>query len=946
MVSLFGPAGQMIRERDSEKALQRIERISEVTDQTGAYRLEIRAATKEAAGRYEVTIRTLREASAEDKLRVAAERVFQKAQDLDERGSGQILEKALENYKEALSLWRAAGDREGEALALGGIGIIYWYFAEFDKSLDYSKQALAIWQESKDAVGQGRALNNIGQSYNALGKNQEALNAFNESLAIWRALGKQSDEARTLNNLALVYTALNEPHKSLEHLKRSLALRRSVQDHRGEAITLHNMAGAYFVLEEYQNAQDCFAQALALRPAGDLRGRAKTLGDMGILYSRLGDKQKAMQYHIESLALKRKVRDPLGEAITLHNIGQLHSALGDKQKALEYYNLALEIHRQFPDPGEQASVLASIAELERDRGDIAEARRRIEAALDIVESLRAGVASEELRASYLASKQSTYRFYIDLLMRQHKSDPLAGHDQVALTVAERARARSLLETLAEARVNIREGVDPHLLERVSVLYRQLNDSQRRRVQLLTGPHTDEEARTAEHDIDTLRSQYQELGAQIRAASPRYAALTQPAPLGHREIQQLLDDDTLLLEYALGEERSFLWAVTKESIASFELPREAVIEEAARRTHQLLTVSHTRQRKRESELAAAELSRMLLGPVADRLEQRRLVIVADGALQYIPFAALPTPLVRSREPEVSRKLALAGALKKPGIIDHESGPLILGHEIVNLPSASVLGALRREMSNRKPASRLVAVLADPVLGPDDVRVTQAGTRGETRRAASVSEGRDDLRRSAEESGLTALERLRFTRQEAEAILALARGGKTLKALDFEASRKTATSAELEDYRIVHFATHALINSQHPELSGIVLSLVDEKGRRQDGFLRADDIYNLKLSADLVVLSACRTALGKQIKGEGLVGLVRGFMYSGAPRVVASLWDVKDDATAELMKRFYKAMLVDGLSPAAALRRAQVAMFKEGQWSAPYYWAGFVIEGDWK
>jgi len=231
----------------------------------------------------------------------------------------------------------------------------------------------------------------------------------------------------------------------------------------------------------------------------------------------------------------------------------------------------------------------------------------------------------------------------------------------------------------------------------------------------------------------------------------------------------------------------------------------------------------------------------------------------------------------------------------------------------------------------------------------VRVRQAGGQKVTDEAASLSKsgsGGDDLIRSARESGVTALERLRFTRQEAEAILALAKEGKNLKALDFEASRKTATSTELGEYRIVHFATHALINSQHPELSGIVLSLVDEKGRQQDGFLRADDIFNLNLAADLVVLSACRTALGKQIKGEGLVGLVRGFMYSGAPRVVASLWDVKDDATAELMKRFYTAMLVHRLSPAAALRAAQVSMSKEDRWAAPYYWAGFVLEGDWK
>jgi len=279
-------------------------------------------------------------------------------------------------------------------------------------------------------------------------------------------------------------------------------------------------------------------------------------------------------------------------------------------------------------------------------------------------------------------------------------------------------------------------------------------------------------------------------------------------------------------------------------------------------------------------------------------------------------------------------------------------LIVNHEIVSLPSASVLAVLRQELVDRKPVSNLIAVLADPVLRSDDLRVKQPKikTEKETNKQGSLdNDGRantKDVLRSARESGVVSLERLVFTRREAEAILSLARDGKNLKALDFDASRATATSPELAQFRIVHFATHGLINSEHPELSGLVLSLVDEEGRPQDGFLRAHDVYNMKLGVDLVVLSACQTALGKQIKGEGLVGLVRGFMYAGAPRVVASLWDVKDEATAELMKRFYQGMLKEGLRPAAALRAAQVSLRKEPLWEAPYYWAGFVLQGEWK
>ncbi|HYE14544.1 MAG TPA: CHAT domain-containing protein, partial [Pyrinomonadaceae bacterium] len=192
----------------------------------------------------------------------------------------------------------------------------------------------------------------------------------------------------------------------------------------------------------------------------------------------------------------------------------------------------------------------------------------------------------------------------------------------------------------------------------------------------------------------------------------------------------------------------------------------------------------------------------------------------------------------------------------------------------------------------------------------------------------------------------LSRLPFSRREAEMIAALAPAGQARRALDFEASRRLATSGELADYRFVHFATHGILNGEHPELSGVVLSLIDERGRPVDGFLRLNEIYNLRLPAELVVLSACQTALGREVRGEGFLGLVRGFMYAGSPRVVASLWKVDDRATAELMRRFYEGMLGQGLRPAAALRRAKVEMLKEQRWHAPFHWAAFELQGEWK
>jgi CHAT domain-containing protein len=451
--------------------------------------------------------------------------------------------------------------------------------------------------------------------------------------------------------------------------------------------------------------------------------------------------------------------------------------------------------------------------------------------------------------------------------------------------------------------------------------------------LLNRKHTPEQADVAAKEIAVITTEYEEVQAQIRARSPRYAALTQPQPLGLAEIQQqALDEDTLLLEYALGEKRSYLWLVSQRSIDSYELPPRAEVEAAARRVYELLTARPKRWTPPDPQLIAQAkaLSGMLLGAVAPRLGGKRLVVVAPGALSYLPFAALPAP-----EDE-----------KRPAR-DYE--PLIAKHEVVTVPSASVLSIIRRETEGRQRAAKSVAVLADPVFEDSDPRLASAknGTSsGGTAADAELSELKRSIRTmnfSGTRAGFT---RLAFSRQEAESINALTPKGTGLKATDFNASRGLAMSPQMSQYRIVHFATHGLLNSERPELSGLVFSLIDRKGKSQDGFLRLHEIYNLQLNAELVVLSACETGLGKEIKGEGLIGLTRGFMYAGAPRVVASLWNVDDLATAELMKLFYQRMLKDGMPAGAALRAAQLELSRQKRWASPYFWAGFVLHGEWK
>ena len=851
------------------------------------------------------------------------------------------MRKALDYYSQALPLLRATGDRRGAAATLNNSGRAYDMLGDKQKALDYYSQALPLQRATGDRGGEATTLNNIGRAYDSLGEKQRALDYHNQALPLRREVGDRGGEAATLTSIGRVYDSLGDMQKALDYYNKALPIQRAVGDRRGEATTLNNIGAAYNSLGDKLKALDYHNQALPLRRAvGDRGGEAVTLNNIGMVYNLLGDKQKALEYYMQALPLEKAVGDRRAEATTLTNIGVVYDSLGEKQKALEYVDLALQLFRAVSDRVNEAIALYHIARFERQSGDLIKARSHVENALAIIESLRAKVDVHELRASYFATVQNQYGFYIDLLMHLHKLHPSAGFDAAALNTCERARARSLLELLIEARADIRRGVDQSLLERERALQQQINAKSERRIRLLSGKYPPEQADAAAKEIDALTTELQNAQAQIRATSPGYAALVQPSPISLSEIQRQLDPDTMLLEYSLGSERSFLWAVTQTTLSSFELPKRAEIESKARAVYNLLTARNRREKgempgawqKRVAEAEAryaedsAELSRMLLGPVARRLGGKRLLIVADGALLYLPFAALPLP-----------KAGGKGA------------PLIVEHEVVNLPSASTIAVLRRELRGRKAAPLTAAVLGDPVFSVDDPRLSSARRQRESPESDSsvltsdVARALRDVDASETEVNLSPLP---FTRQEATGIIKLIPPRQGLLALDFDANKATATSPDLSQYRIVHFATHGLVDSLRPELSGIVLSLVDKQGKPQDGFLRLHEVYDLNLPAEMVVLSSCRTGLGAEIKGEGLVGLTRGFMYAGAARLVASQWKVDDEATAELMKRFYAKILKEGERPAAALRAAQIEMWRQKDWKSPFYWAAFVFQGEWR
>lgn len=841
---------------------------------------------------------------------------------------------AMKTYEQALLLSQAAADTAGTAQLYLHIGYIYADTGDNERALSQYTQALSLWRAAGDRAGEAATVSAIGLVHTVLGDFQKAIDALEgQALVLARQIGDRFGEAAAHNNLGFAFQSLGDLKQSLKHYRLGLEIYDRIQLVAGQALTVQYVGYIHDLMGNKQEALACYERGVAYsRLARNQIMEADALNYIGSIYNGLAKPEEANRYLQQALSVYRAAGQQRGQAATLINLGKYFDAIGQPQKALQHYNEALATFRTVGDRAGQVSALYNVARALRDSGDLEQAQKAIEEVIAINEAVRFKVSSNDLKAAYFASVHHQFELYVDILMSRNAA---RDSGESAFEAYERGRARSLLEALVEARADIKKGVEVGLLQRERALQRQINVKAERRIQLASEQAAASSVATLDNELSELASEYQQIQGQIRSSSPRYAALTQPAPLKLRDIQQqVLDANTVLLEYGLGENRGFVWVITAGSIKSFELPARATIETKARRVYNLLTArnrpetiknSRISQIESEYEAAAAELSRLLLGPVLQELGQKRVVVVADGALQFVPFAALPVP-------------SLQGPTGSPS----GSVPLMVEHEVVSLPSASVMALLRNEVRGRSLAPKSIAILADPVFDKRDERLLDASGRAQNLagRKRGTLRAFDGLTQGVE------LVRLPFSRREAESIMSAAEARDGLLALGFLASRTTATSGELAKYRIVHFATHGILNTQNPELSGILLSRFDERGQPQDGFLQLHEIYNLDLPCELVVLSACQTALGKEIKGEGFVGLTRGFMYAGAARVIASLWKVDDAATAELMKAFYQSMFNDKLPPAAALRAAQINMWQQPAWRSPYYWAAFTLQGEWR
>lgn len=828
--------------------------------------------------------------------------------------SANELERARDTLLAALPVAERIGDPGRLSRVWNNLGRIHRARDEIEEALSAYQASLHLRRDMGDARALATTLNNLGILHRAAGRYHRALLTLDEAARIASEHGLTTFEATVRNNLGTIANALGDRERSLLDLGRALELVRAQGDRAAEARTLNNIGWSHQQAAEYGPARESFERALAIhRELGDRGAEATTLENLARNEMHVGRLEPARKLLHRALALHRALKTQRGEAKTLAELAIVLEA-SDPQAARTHAERARLLATATHDPRTLLTAHVALARIARRGGELERARRRAETAVETLEVLRTDAGDATWRASLLASKHDVYELLVDVLLRLDAAEPGTGWAFRAFEVAEQAKARSLRDTLRAASVAPAD-VDPALVAAEARLRRQV-----RGLALRRDRSTDSDAGTVSgtgagtdsglgRRLDEAIADHRLATARLAAAAPDFARLTEPARFDATRIRTLLGSRTVLFEFLLGETSSALFVVDDRGVRAFRLPPRAEIEDQARSLIEALGARGTapgpgetlRARRARIERADAEarslaraLGRVLLAPAAGALDQRRLVVVPDGLLAYLPFAAIAHP--------------------------QTGAPLIVDREIVFLPSLDALAALR-DAPERPVAVHHLAVVADPVTDRHDPRLVSS-EMGDDRTGPAVA-------------------RLSGTAAEAQAL----RDANATTLVGFAANRDAILDGALSGHRRVHFATHGVLDGRYPELSALTLSSYDPSGGTIDGFLRLGDIYRLQLDAELVVLSACESALGRSVRGEGLIGLARGFLFAGARHVVASLWRVRDDTTARLMARFDR-RLREGDSAPAALRGAQLAMRADPSTAAPYFWAGFTGLGAWE
>ena len=811
------------------------------------------------------------------------------------------MDEAEQLLKESLEMrQRLAPDSLDVAKGLEELSALAWAKGDPQTFYDLSRRALAIEERwAPDTLEAAATLNYVAISAIERGLIEEGRAAFQRALAIQERLAPGSlTMAKTITNLGSLARETGDLDTAEELHRRALAIQEKLApESSGVAVGLSSLAQITRDRGDLDGAVELFQRSLAIwaKAAPQGLGVAANLNALGGIERMRGNLDKAWELHSRAREMREKVAPGgLDATESLRDLARVAELRGDLDQALELY-LQMEERYQRMAPGtiEDAMTFQSLGRLHRRQGHLDQAAQSLARAIDALESqIGRFGGSYEMRARFRAGHEGIYRDAVEIELAR-------GHDAEAFHLEERSRARSFLTLLAERDLDFRdvpaelEAARRDNAERYDLALRELS-----RWTPSAGPAA-REALVVK--LGDLRRERDQIAERIRSASPRVAALREPQPLDAEDARKVLDPGTLALSYSVGEEQTALFALTREG--GLRVKVLPVGEEALRRE-----VESFLERVRKPEAGSADalsrsLYRELIGPVADLVAASdRLLILPDGPLHRLPFGAL----------RAERFLI-------------EQKPL---HTALSL---TVYAAVRA--SAEPPGAAKLVAFGDP-------------------RFPKSAQGKRDLGPALRGFNWAPLPN---TRREVERIAQVYPGARVY--LGDQATEERAKAVG-RDVRVLHFATHGYTDDRSPLDSALVLTMPEEPRAGQDnGLLQAWEIFeSVRLDADLVVLSACESALGRELGGEGLIGLTRAFQYAGARSVVASLWNVADRVTAELMARFYRHYAA-GLPKDEALRAAQMELIRgpirlttsKGQGmkmdaSAPFFWAAFELFGD--
>jgi CHAT domain-containing protein/uncharacterized protein HemY len=859
------------------------------------------------------------------------------------------IEKAQHELNEALQLSRSLKYNAGEAESLAQIAVAQFELGRHSEAEQTNNQAIQIWQQLKNQRGEAQALSTQGIVYLVLDQVEQATATLKNAEALWRSLGDSDELANTLvdQNFLAIRQGQWQAALTLLNEAQGLLVDKQAEPYVAGKVAM-SLGDVYEAYGQLDTSLSYFQEALTLYRdfAHDKRAINEAANQVGRLQARLGDYAAAKQEIEQALSVALETgnefnvgmchetlgrvwleassyepaRDEFLAAISHFQksntqwlvaraqtyLGQTEHLLGHLERASEAYEKALRFYQKNPDYTNEAAIRFGLGKIALQQNQLGKAEEHLRRSITLTEQLRENAASRDLRSSFLALIHDRYETYVEWLMTRYARERNQQFAIEAFEANESGRARALLDSLRDSQKELRQTNDPLLLEKEQRLQQQEQQLIDERGKLASHGGNEKEKADVEKKLTDVRGQLETTKARINSSSNFHQLLE---PLTYEDIhRQVTDAETSLLSYSLGDGKSFAWLVTQDGLTSYELADKQTIEKAATRLIALLKsppLNSTQETELQSSIS--EVSRLVLEQVSAKLRTPRLIVIADGALQYIPFQILKNPAKANES-------------------------LISEFDIVAAPSASALALVRQQRANRQHGSKLLVGFGDAVFSRDYTPQGSTATATDTGSARSETVSR-----------LAKLPRLFNAKRELLAISDLV-GKDSSFYVEYNATRANLLKLDLSQYRILHVVTHGVLDTKQPELSGIVLSLIDANQRPIDGFVSLSDIYRLRAPVDLVVLSACETAVGQRMQGEGLIGLTRGFMYAGASGVVATLWTVDDRATAELMKQFYANMLQRGMGPARALREAQNYIRSQPNWSAPYFWAGFTFQGD--